>query len=245
MSGHGKSKRHRVGEEPEQGAAVTAPPLAPGLYLVATPIGNAGDITLRALEVLARADVLACEDTRRTRQLMAIHGIGVEGRPIISYHDRNGAARRPQIMRFLEQGMSVAYASDAGTPLVSDPGFRLVEAAHEGGHEVHAVPGASAVLAALSVAGLPSDRFMFIGFLPPRQGARRRVLQELASVPATLIAFEAPHRAPAALADMAEVLGADRSGAMARELTKKFEEVRRGTLGTLAAEIGDADAVKG
>lgn len=245
MSGQGKSKRHPLGDSPEGGAPVTKPPLEPGLYLVATPIGNAGDITLRALDVLARADVLACEDTRRTRQLMTIHGIGIGKRPIISYHDRNGAARRPQIVSWLQQGMSIAYASDAGTPLVSDPGFRLVEAAHEGGHGVHAVPGASAVLAALTVAGLPSDRFLFLGFLAPRQAARRRALEEIADLRATLIAFEAPHRASATLSDMAEILGADRQGAMVRELTKKFEEVRRGSLGELATEIGETGSVKG
>lgn len=245
MSGQGKSKRHPPGETPEGGPAVTKPPLEPGLYLVATPIGNAADITLRALDVLARADVLACEDTRRTRQLMAMHGISTGDRPVISYHDRNGAARRPRIVSWLQQGMSVAYASDAGTPLVSDPGFRLVEAAHEGGYGVHAVPGASAVLAALTVAGLPSDRFLFLGFLAPRQAARRRALEEIADLRATLIAFEAPHRAAATLSDMAEILGADRQGAMVRELTKKFEEVRRGSLGTLAAEIRETGPPKG
>jgi len=245
MSGQGKSKRQPPGETPEGGPSVTKPPLEPGLYLVATPIGNAADITLRALDVLARADVLACEDTRRTRQLMMIHGIGVGDRPIISYHDRNGAARRPRIVSWLQQGMSVAYASDAGTPLVSDPGFRLVEAAHEGGHGVHAVPGPSAVLAALTVAGLPSDRFLFLGFLAPRQAARRRALEEIADLRATLIAFEAPHRAGATLSDMADILGPDRQGAIVRELTKKFEEVRRGRLGELVAELQETGPVRG
>lgn len=245
MGGHGKSKLHPQGPVPEDSAAVTKPPLDAGLYLVATPIGNAADITLRALDVLTRADALACEDTRRTRQLMAIHGVEGGGRPIISYHDRNGAARRPQIMSWLEQGMSVAYASDAGTPLISDPGFRLVEAAREGGYGVHAVPGPSAVLAALMVAGLPSDRFLFLGFLPVRQAARRRALQEVAAVRATLIAFEAPQRVAATLADMAEILGSDRQGAMVREVTKKFEEVRGDALGPLAVELASAGPPRG
>src|SRR5690606_23042523 len=153
MSGRSESKRRQPRGVPGAEPAVTPAPLAPGLYLVATPIGNAADITLRALDVLARADALACEDTRRTRQLMEMHGLSAGGRPVVSYHDRNGAARRPQIVGWLEQGMSVAYASDAGTPLISDPGYRLVEAARAGGHGVHAVPGASAVLAALSVSG--------------------------------------------------------------------------------------------
>lgn len=182
MSGRRESKRRQPGGVPVASSTVTPEPLAAGLYLVATPIGNAADITLRALDVLARADALACEDTRRTRQLMEIHGISGAGRPIVSYHDRNGAARRPQIMDWLEQGLSVAYASDAGTPLVSDPGYRLVEAAREGDHDIHAVPGPSAVLAALSVAGLPTDRFLFLGFLPPRAAARRRALAEVAAL---------------------------------------------------------------
>ncbi len=257
MRGSHESKRRRTGGVPAGRATVAPPPretadaaaLAPGLYLVATPIGNAADITLRALDVLARADALACEDTRRTRVLLEMHGVAAGGtagaRPVVSYHDRNGAARRPQIMGWLAEGMSVAYASDAGTPLVSDPGYRLVEAAREAGHAVHAVPGASALLAALSVAGLPTDRFLFLGFLPPRTGARRRALAELAGLRATLVAFELPHRLAATLADMAEVLGEGRPGAVARELTKRFEEVRRDTLGALAAHYADAGAPKG
>lgn len=245
MSGRRESKRRQPGGVPVASSTVTPEPLAAGLYLVATPIGNAADITLRALDVLARADALACEDTRRTRQLMEIHGISGAGRPIVSYHDRNGAARRPQIMDWLEQGLSVAYASDAGTPLVSDPGYRLVEAAREGDHDIHAVPGPSAVLAALSVAGLPTDRFLFLGFLPPRAAARRRALAEVAALRATLVLFESPHRVAATLADMADVLGAGRAGALARELTKRFEEVRRGTLAELAAATAGAGAPKG
>jgi 16S rRNA (cytidine1402-2'-O)-methyltransferase len=240
MSGRGESKRRPPAGVPAPAGTVAPPPLAPGLYLVATPIGNAADVTLRALDVLARADALACEDTRRTRQLMEMHGLSPGGRPVVSYHDRNGAARRPQILGWLEKGMSVAYASDAGTPLVSDPGYRLVEAARAGRHGVHAVPGPSAVLAALSVAGLPTDRFLFLGFLPPRPAARRRALGEVAALRATLVLFEAPHRAAATLADMAEVLGGERRGALARELTKRFEEVRQGTLAELATETAGA-----
>lgn len=265
MSRRDESKRRRPGGGSDGAPAVTPPqlgtpepapsspapapppstPLAPGLHLVATPIGNAADITLRALDVLARADALACEDTRRTRRLMEMHGIAVGGRPVVSYHDRNGAARRPRIMAWLAEGMSVAYASDAGTPLVSDPGYRLVEAARAGGHGVHAVPGPSAVLAALTVAGLPTDRFLFLGFLPPRSGARRRALAEVAGVRATLVVFEAPQRVAAALADMERELGGERDCTIARELTKRFEEVRRGTLAALAAETGDAAPPRG
>ncbi|GMG84193.1 16S rRNA (cytidine(1402)-2'-O)-methyltransferase [Paralimibaculum aggregatum] len=222
------------------GAPVAAGSLAPGLYLVATPIGNAADISLRALDILARAEVLAAEDTRRTRKLMQIHGIALGERPIVSYHDQNGPARRPQIMGWLAEGRSVAYCSDAGTPLVADPGYRLAEAALAAGHGLTAVPGASAVLAALSVSGLPSDRFLFAGFLPPKAGARRAALAELAAVPATLVFYESPRRLGAALAEMAEVLGA-RPAAVARELTKLHEEVVRGALPDLAARYAAAD----
>lgn len=244
MSANRESKPDpaRAGARPGSGDA--APPLSPGLWLVATPIGNAADITLRALDVLARADVLAAEDTRRTRQLMDIHGIALAGRPMVSYHDRNGAARRPQILDWLAEGRSVAYASDAGTPLIADPGYRLAEAVRDAGHGVHAAPGASAVLTALSLAGLPTDRFLFAGFLPPKSAARRTALAELAAVPATLVFYESPRRVAAVLADMAEVLG-DRPAALTRELTKKFEEVRRGTLSGLAGALAEEDAPRG
>ncbi len=213
--------------------------LAPGLHLVATPIGNARDITLRALDVLARADCLAAEDTRRLRHLMQLHAIPLGDRPLVSYHDRNGPQRRPQILAWLAEGRSVAYCSDAGTPLLADPGYRLVEAAIAGGHPLTALPGPSAALAALSVSGLPTDRFLFAGFLPQKSAARRTALAELAAVPATLVLYESPHRAAAALADMADVLG-PRPAALARELTKRFEEVRRGPLDRLAdAAVSD------
>lgn len=218
--------------------------LAPGLYLVATPIGAARDITLRALDILAAAEVLAAEDTRRARKLLDIHGVRLGGRRILPYHDHNGAAQRPRLLAALAEGRSVALVSDAGTPLVADPGYRLVVEAVAAGHPVIAAPGASAVLAALSVAGLPTDRFLFAGFPPPRAAARRRALAELAAVPATLVFYESPHRLAEALAGMAEVFG-DRPAAVCRELTKRFEETRRGTLAALAAAYADAPEPKG
>jgi 16S rRNA (cytidine1402-2'-O)-methyltransferase len=236
-----ESKRTAPADDPRGGRAVAPAPLAPGLYLVATPIGNAADVTLRALDVLARADALAAEDTRRTRRLMQIHGIALGGRPIVSYHDRNGPARRPQLLGWLAEGRSLAYCSDAGTPLLADPGYRLAEAAIAAGHPLTAVPGASALLAALSVSGLPTDRFLFAGFLPPKAGARRAALAELAAVPATLVFYESPRRLGPALADMAGVLGA-RPAAVARELTKRHEEVRRAPLPELADAYGAEEA---
>lgn len=224
---------------------MSASPLLPGLWLVSTPIGHADDITLHALDVLARADVLACEDTRRTRKLMDIHGISVRGRPMMSYNDANGPARRPEILRRLEAGESVAYASDAGTPMIADPGYRLVEAAHAAGISVHVVPGASAVLAALGLAGLPTDRFLFAGFLPTRSAARRTSLSEVARVPATLVFFESPRRLASAMADLVDVLGGRRDAAVVREATKLHQEVRRGTLTSLAEQYQEEPAPKG
>lgn len=213
-----------------------AMPVAPGLHFVATPIGTARDITLRALDVLAGADVLAAEDTRTARKLMDIHGIALGGRPLVAYHDHNGPAVRPRLLALLAEGRSVAYVSEAGTPLVADPGFALARAAIAAGLPVHAVPGPSAVLAALIVSGLPTDRFLFAGFPPPRSGERRRFLAELAPVPATLVLFEAPGRVAATLAACHDALG-DRDAALCRELTKRFEDVRRGSLGTLAEQV--------
>ncbi|MEO1599689.1 MAG: 16S rRNA (cytidine(1402)-2'-O)-methyltransferase [Pseudomonadota bacterium] len=237
-----ESKRRQTrAQDPEQRARGA---LEGGLYLVATPIGNAADISLRALEVLANADAIAAEDTRRLRTLFQIHGLHVGDRPLVSYHDRNGAQRRPQILRWLEEGLSVALVTDAGMPLVADPGFRLVEAAIAGGFGLTAVPGASAPLVALALSGLPTDRFLFAGFLPPKSAARRSELATLVGMPATLILFESPRRLAAALADMAEVLG-DRPAAVARELTKRFEEVRRGTLGGLAEAYASEALPKG
>ncbi|SFQ19880.1 16S rRNA (cytidine1402-2'-O)-methyltransferase [Roseivivax halotolerans] len=218
--------------------------LPPGLTLVATPIGNARDITLRALDVLSSADVLAAEDTRSLRKLLEIHGISLGGRPVLAYHEHNGAKMRPQILAAMAEGKSVAYASEAGTPMISDPGFDLARAATEAGHPVTSAPGAAAVVTALTLAGLPTDRFLFAGFLPNQQSARRRTLEELAGVPATLVFYESPRRLAAMLRDAEAALGAERQGAVARELTKKFEEVRRGSLGELA-EFYENSAARG
>lgn len=222
--------------------AIPARPLDPGLYLVATPIGNLGDITLRALETLAGADVLACEDTRVTRVLLDRYGI--HNRPY-AYHEHNANEAGPRLMQALEAGKSVALVSDAGTPLVSDPGYRLGQTAIEAGHRVIPIPGASAPLAALVGSGLPSDAFLFAGFLPVKDKARRDRLGELVDVPATLIFFESPHRIGATLAAAADVLGATRPASVCRELTKTYEEFRRGTLRELAAYYDDQRAVKG
>lgn len=218
--------------------------LAPGLYFVSTPIGAARDITLRALDILASADVLAAEDTRTLRHLMEIHGIPVAGRPLLAYHDHNGDQIRPRLIRALQEGKSVAYASEAGTPLVADPGFQLGRAAIEAGQPVTAAPGPSAVLAALTVSGLPSDRFVFAGFPPATAGARQRFLGDLAAVQATLVLYESPKRVGRLLAEMVPIFGADRPAVVCRELTKRFEETQRGSLGDLAAAFADR-AVKG
>ncbi|WP_370283043.1 16S rRNA (cytidine(1402)-2'-O)-methyltransferase [Pseudooceanicola sp.] len=215
-----------------------------GLYLVSVPIGTARDITLRALDILASAEVLAAEDTRSLRRLMEIHGIALGDRPLLAYHDHNGARVRPRILAELEAGRSVAYASEAGTPLVADPGFTLARAARDAGHGVTAAPGAVAAVVALTLSGLPSDRFLFAGFLPNASGKRKTAMQGLAAVPATLIFYESPKRVAAMLRDAAEVLGAERPAALCRELTKRFEEVRRGTLAELAAGC-EADAPRG
>ena len=209
-------------------------PVPPGLHLLATPIGAARDITLRALDVLAGADVLAAEDTRTLRHLMEIHGIALNGRPLIAYHDHNGQVVRPRLLRALKEGRSVAYAPEAGTPLIADPGFQLARAAIAEGLAVLAAPGPSAVLAALTVSGLPSDRFLFAGFPPTGAGDRARFLAELGQVPATLILYESPKRINRLLTEMAETFGKERAAAVCRELTKRFEDVSRGTLGELA-----------
>ncbi|NCO21944.1 MAG: 16S rRNA (cytidine(1402)-2'-O)-methyltransferase [Rhodobacterales bacterium] len=209
-------------------------PLAPGLHFVATPIGTARDITLRALDVLASADVIAAEDTRTTRHLMDLHGVALGDRRLVSYHDHNGAAVRPGLLAMMAAGKSVAYASDAGTPLVADPGFALARDAIAAGIAVTGAPGPSAVMAALMIAGLPTDRFMFAGFLPPTQSARRKVLCELGPIPATLVFFESAKRLLPTLRDIGAMLGAERQIAVCRELTKRFEEVRRGSAGEVA-----------
>jgi 16S rRNA (cytidine1402-2'-O)-methyltransferase len=220
---------------------ITARPLETALYLVATPIGNLGDITIRALETLAAADVLACEDTRVTRILLERYGIRQRPTP---YHEHNAGEAGPRLIDALASGKSVALVSDAGTPLVSDPGFRLVGQALEAGIRVVPIPGASAVLAALTASGLPSDAFLFSGFLPVKDGQRRSRLEALKAVPATLIFFESPRRLSDTLAAMADVLG-DRHAAIGRELTKTFEEMRTGRLGALSAHYADAPTPKG
>ncbi|WP_430440147.1 16S rRNA (cytidine(1402)-2'-O)-methyltransferase [Shinella sp.] len=223
-------------------AVIPARPLEPALYLVATPIGNLSDITLRALETLAGADVLACEDTRVTRVLLDRYGI--VNRPY-AYHEHNADEAGPRLIAALEQGKSVALVSDAGTPLVSDPGYRLALLAIAAGHRVVPIPGASAPLAALVGSGLSNEAFFFAGFLPSKDKARRDRLAELAGVPATLLFFESPHRIAATVAAAAEVLGEERAACICRELTKTFEEFRRGTLGELSVFYGDGHTVKG
>lgn len=209
-------------------------PLAAGLYFVATPIGNARDITLRALDVLQSADVLVAEDTRTLRRLMDIHGISVNGRTMIPYHDHNGPQMRPRILAAIREGKSVAYASDAGTPLIADPGYGLGREAAQMGLPITTAPGASSAIAALTLSGLPSDRFVFAGFAPTGAGARESFLKDLAGIEGTLILFESPKRLGKLLATAVNALGEDRDAAVCRELTKKFEEVRRGSLGELA-----------
>lgn len=218
----------RVVAEIERGLSQ---PLPAALYLVATPIGNLSDISLRALTVLARAEVVYCEDTRHSRTLLAHYAVAT---PLKPYHEHNATHQRGVILDDLAAGRRVALISDAGTPLVSDPGFKLVREAASAGHDVVAIPGASATLTALTTAGLPTDAFYFAGFLPPREGARQSRLKDLAGVPGTLIFFEAPTRVADALRDLLAVLG-DRPAAIARELTKLHEEIRRGSLSELAA----------
>jgi 16S rRNA (cytidine1402-2'-O)-methyltransferase len=231
-----------LGETAAEGIGAPAPSkLAPGLYLVSTPIGNLGDVTLRALATLASADAVLCEDTRVTAKLFARHGIRAS---MIPYHDRNAARVRPQLIERLKQGAALALVSDAGTPLVSDPGYKLVRDALGMGIAVTSVPGASATLTALQLSGLPPDRFLFAGFLPPKSASRRRALGALKDVAATLVFYESGPRLAASLADLAEMLG-DRPAAVARELTKFHEEVRRGSLAGLAAQYRDAAPPKG
>jgi 16S rRNA (cytidine1402-2'-O)-methyltransferase len=219
---------------------VEVPRLSPGLHVIATPIGNLGDITLRALAALAGADLIACEDTRVTRKLLDRYAIET---PLTPYHDHNAAKARPMLLRRLAEGAAIALVSDAGTPLVSDPGFKLVREAREAGHAVTAMPGPSAVLTALTVAGLPTDQFFFAGFLPPKQAARRARIAELARIPATIVLFETAPRIAATLADLAEGFG-EREAAVCRELTKLHEEVRRGDLATLRQGC-ETDEVRG
>jgi 16S rRNA (cytidine1402-2'-O)-methyltransferase len=223
------------------GLQAEAEPIGPGLHVVATPIGNLKDVSLRGLAVLAAADAILAEDTRVTRVLLAHYGITT---PLMAYHEHNAAEMRPKVLALLREGKAVAIVSDAGTPLVSDPGFKLVEAVLGEGLPVTTVPGPSAVLAALVVAGLPTDRFFFEGFLPPKTAARRERLAALSTIPGTLVFFESPRRVADMLADAAEVLG-PRPAAVARELTKLFETVKRGPLLDLAREFADGPNPKG
>ncbi|TNC51895.1 16S rRNA (cytidine(1402)-2'-O)-methyltransferase [Rubellimicrobium rubrum] len=213
-------------------------PLSAGLYLAATPIGAARDITLRALDLLRDADIVAAEDTRSARKLMDIHGVPLNGRRLVACHDHSGEGVITGLVEAIAGGASVVYVSEAGTPLVSDPGFTLARAAIARGLPVTAAPGPSALLAALAVAGLPADRFLFAGFLPSAETARRAAIAELAAVPATLVLYESPKRIHGLLTDLADILG-EREAALCRELTKRFEEVLRGTLGQLAAGLRD------
>lgn len=217
--------------------AMDAPHLPGGLYLVATPIGNLGDITLRALQTLAAADLIACEDTRITRRLTERYAISA---PLLAYHEHNAETARPRIMRALAEGAAVAIVSDAGTPLISDPGFKLVREVSAAGFAATAIPGPSSVLAALCVAALPTDRFFFEGFLPPKQAARQARIAELARIDATLVLFETGPRIADSLADLAHAMG-DREAAICRELTKLHEEIVRAPLSDLAGKADDLE----
>ena len=213
--------------------------LEPMLYLLATPLGTARDITLRTLDVLASADVLAAEDTRTLKKLMEIHGIPLKDRPVIAYHDHNGERARPKLLKALAAGQSVAYASEAGTPMIADPGYHLVRAVQAAGFGVTSLPGPSAVITALTLGGLPTDIFTFAGFLPSTKSARRKALKSFESTQGTLVFYESPKRIAAMISDAGEVLGADREGRVCRELTKKFEEVISGTLRELSETLAE------
>ena len=219
-------------------------PLSAGLYFVATPIGSARDITLRALDILASADVIAAEDTRTARKLMEIHGVPLNGRKVVAFHDHSGDGSIAGLVAAVAAGKSLAYVSEAGTPLVADPGFELGRAMITAGLPVTTAPGASAVLAALTVSGLPTDRFAFVGFLPPGKQQRETEIAGLRDVPFTLVFYESPKRVREMLGNLRDVLGGDRQAVVCRELTKRFEEISRGTLAELASAFGDR-SVKG
>ncbi|MDA9293933.1 16S rRNA (cytidine(1402)-2'-O)-methyltransferase [Amylibacter sp.] len=219
--------------------------LDPGLHILATPIGTANDITIRALDILRFADVLVAEDTRVLRKLMEIHGVNLYGRKILSYHDHNGEMQRPKIMTLLSAGKVVAYASDAGTPLIADPGFSLAKIAIENNIRVHAAPGASAILTALCLAGLPTDNFFFGGFLGSKSSQRLKNLEKVQDLDATLVYYESPKRTLSALKDISKAFGSGRNVSVCREMTKKFEEVIRGTLDEVINEIDARVSFKG
>ena len=218
--------------------------LDPGLYFVATPIGAARDITLRAMDVLRDADVLVAEDTRSLRKLMDIHSIALRGRKIISYNDHNGSSKRPLILSEIALGKSVSYSSEAGSPLVADPGYQLGREVTNSGYKVVTVPGACAVIAALTVSGLPTNQFFYAGFLPNSKSARQKFLKLVENIPGTLVFYESPKRLNKALIDMLFILGPERPVVIARELTKKFEETIRSTLGEINEKI-EGRSIKG
>ncbi len=228
-----------MSDQPATAGAARRTKLAAGLYLVSTPIGSARDITLRALDVLLSADAIAAEDTRTARKLMEIHGVPVGGRPMIAYHDHSSANAREKVMMMIAQGQAVAYVSEAGTPLVADPGFQLARSAIAEDLKVLTAPGASAALAALCVSGLPSDRFLFAGFPPSGKSALKTWLKDLAPLRATLILYESPKRIHKLLNELDEALEEDRQIAVCRELTKKFEEVIRGRISEVKAVISE------
>ena len=222
--------------------AVGSWPLAASLYVIATPIGNLEDLTFRAVRILREeVALIACEDTRQTHKLLEHYGIH---KPLVSYHEHNETTRAPEILAALQNGQSVALVSDAGTPLISDPGYRVVNAAIEKGFAVVPVPGPSAILSALAASGLPTDEFRFIGFVPQKSGARRKAIEQLKRELSTVIAYESPHRILDCLADMAEILG-NRRLALARELTKLHEEFLRGTAQSIREELEARPSIKG
>lgn len=234
-------KTENNSQQKPMSAAIERIPLAAGLYVVATPIGHLGDVTLRALATLNSADLVLCEDTRVTRKLLDRYGLAPK---LLAYHEHNAASVRPKILQELKTGRAVALVSDAGTPLISDPGYKLVVEALGAGFRVHPVPGASALLAAVVSAGLPTDRFFFEGFLPAKTGQRKNRIAELKSIPSTLVFYETGPRLAESLRDLADTLGA-RMAAVCRELTKAFEETRRGALGDLASHYEESGAPKG
>lgn len=225
--------------EPSGGPAWRKTPLAAGLYFVATPIGSARDITLRGLDVLASAEVIAAEDTRTARKLLELHGVPLAGRRLIAYHDHSTPAARDGLLKLAAEGASVAYVSEAGSPLVADPGFALSREAAARGIHMTTAPGPSAAIAALTLSGLPSDRFTFVGFPPSSGGPRKKFIEEVASMEATVILYESPKRVRGLLDLLCDHAGEDRPAALARELTKKFEEVRRGSLAELLSSVDD------
>lgn len=224
------------------GQSFHASALAPGLYVVATPIGNLADITLRALQTLAAADVIACEDTRNSRVLLDRYGISSR---LMAYHDHNGPQARPIVLQKLADGGAVALISDAGTPLIADPGYKLVKAVREAGHNVVSIPGPSAVVAALSIAGHPTDQFTFAGFLPSRSKARADAIADLAQLPGTVCLYEAPSRLTETLEALADGLGAERQASVCREITKRFETVQSGTLAELSKHYSESEEPRG